>query len=77
MKVYMKSFPTETLLNHKKPVLYVDNDTGVGFPIEEIISKAGLTLDKDLFKEKYLGKVITITLWKESGKSKMRVETEK
>jgi bifunctional DNA-binding transcriptional regulator/antitoxin component of YhaV-PrlF toxin-antitoxin module len=61
----------ELPVNHK-PVLHLDDDKGVGFPIEEIISRAGITLDKDSFKQKYLGKIITISLQKE----KINVEAE-
>jgi hypothetical protein len=62
---------------NKKLVLHLDDDKGVGFPIEEIVSQMGATLDKDSFKQKYLGKVITITLWKEEGKSNFIVEENK
>lgn len=62
---------------NKKPVLHLDDDKGIGFPIEEMILQAGATLDKDSFKQKYLGKIITITLWKEEGKSNFVVEAEK
>lgn len=59
---------------NNKPVLHLDNDKGVGFPIEEIMSQADISLDKDSFKQQYLGKIITINLKKEAGKSKLVVE---
>lgn len=63
---------------NNKPVLHLDDDKGVGFPIEEIMSLAGLNLDKNSFKQLYLGKIITITLEKDEGKSsKLVVKEEK
>jgi bifunctional DNA-binding transcriptional regulator/antitoxin component of YhaV-PrlF toxin-antitoxin module len=66
----------ELPVNHK-PVLHLDDDKGVGFPIEEIITQEGITLDKESFKQKYLGKKITISLKKEKGKPTLDVKEEK
>jgi hypothetical protein len=66
----------ELPVNHK-PVLHLDDDKGVGFPIEEIISQAGINLDKESFKQQYLGKKITISLKKEKGNSTLDVKEEK
>jgi hypothetical protein len=60
-----------------KSVLHTDDDRGFGRPIEEVISQFGLAFDRDLFKQQYFNKIITITLKKENGIPKIDVKEER